>query len=78
MHTNTHKHPTHTQVCKEGRILDANQAAILKVFGIKMAVLRLKLLASWTEDTFEELADGDDDDDEDAGEDGDEEMLGDL
>ncbi|KAG1677621.1 hypothetical protein FOA52_010402 [Chlamydomonas sp. UWO 241] len=61
-------------VCKEGRILDANQAAILKVFGIKMAVLRLKLLAAWTEDAFEELADGDDDDEED-GEEEDEEML---
>jgi hypothetical protein len=63
-------------VCKEGRILDANQAAILKVFGIRMATLRLKLLAAWTEDAFEELADGDDDDDDEEGDD--EEEMADV
>lgn len=35
------------QVCKEGKVLDANQASILRVFGYKMATFNLKLLASW-------------------------------
>lgn len=35
-------------VCKQGQTLDPNQAAILRVFGIKMAVFKVKLLAAWT------------------------------
>lgn len=43
-------------------MLDANQAAILKVFGVKMATLRLKLLCAWHAEgeSFEELAEDDD------------------
>ena len=37
----------HCQVCREGQVLDANQASILRVFGIKMATFRLKLIAGW-------------------------------
>ncbi|KAG2500108.1 hypothetical protein HYH03_001690 [Edaphochlamys debaryana] len=34
-------------VCREGQKLDANQAGILRVFDIKMAECKLKLLAVW-------------------------------
>lgn len=51
-------------VCKAGRPLTANQAALLRVFGVKMAVFRLKLLACWTDDKVEQLAEDDDEDDE--------------
>lgn len=52
-------------VCKEGKVLDANQAAILKVFDEKMAVFSLKLLGVWRADDeeYEELADDDGDED---------------
>ena len=35
------------QVCKKGSVLDPNQVAILRVFDIKMAKFKLKLLAVW-------------------------------
>ncbi|GAX74570.1 hypothetical protein CEUSTIGMA_g2019.t1 [Chlamydomonas eustigma] len=46
------------EVCREGKILDSSQASILRVFGIKMATFRLKLLAAWHAegDSFEILA----------------------
>lgn len=39
--------PALFQVCREGQVLDAHQAAILRVFGIKMATFKLRLLAAW-------------------------------
>lgn len=64
-------------------MLDPNQAALLRVFEVKMATFRFTLLAAWSADgdVFEELAaaDGDDDgemdDDDDEGEEGAEEGL---
>ena len=53
---------THTllplQVCKEGQTLDSNQAAILKVFGVKMADFTLTLLGCWDAEgeEYEQLA----------------------
>lgn len=49
------------QVCKEGKALSPDQAALLRVFEIKMAVFRFTLLAAWSAegDAYESLADGD-------------------
>eukprot|EP00878_Enallax_costatus_P031548 GHUV01034502.1.p1 GENE.GHUV01034502.1~~GHUV01034502.1.p1 ORF type:complete len:252 (+),score=77.20 GHUV01034502.1:583-1338(+) len=45
-------------VCREGQVLDPNQAALLRVFNIKMATFRITPLAWWSSegDVFEELA----------------------
>ena len=55
---------TDFQVCREGQVLDTNQAAILRVFGVKMATFRLKLVAAWHQEgeEFEEFEGGDGDD----------------
>jgi hypothetical protein len=36
------------QVCRKGQLLDPNQAALLRVFGIKMATFRITPLAWWS------------------------------
>jgi hypothetical protein len=35
-------------VCRAGQTLDPNQAALLRVFGVKMATFRLTPLAWWS------------------------------
>jgi mRNA turnover protein 4 len=40
-------------VCKEGQALDSNQVALLRVFDIKMATFRLRLLARWSSESEE-------------------------
>jgi hypothetical protein len=64
--------PLPRQVCREGKLLDPNQAALLRVFEIKMATFRFTLLAAWSEDgdAFEVLADGEDSDDEGGSDEG--------
>ena len=37
-------------VCREGEMLSANQAAVLRIFDVKMAAFRMRLLACWTAD----------------------------
>jgi mRNA turnover protein 4 len=37
-------------VCRAGQTLDPNQAALLRVFGVKMATFRLTPLAWWSGD----------------------------
>lgn len=57
------------KVCSTGDRLNANQAAILRTFDVKMATFKLQLLAAWDEDgTFEIVHDARDDDDDDANE----------
>ena len=34
-------------VCREGETLSANQAAVLRVFDVKMAAFRMRLIACW-------------------------------
>lgn len=36
------------QVCRKGQLLDPNQAALLRVFGVKMATFRITPLAWWS------------------------------
>jgi hypothetical protein len=36
------------QVCRKGQLLDPNQAALLRVFGIKMATFHITPLAWWS------------------------------
>lgn len=36
------------QVCSKGQALDPNQAALLRVFGVKMATFRITPLAWWS------------------------------
>ncbi|GBF93536.1 hypothetical protein Rsub_06256 [Raphidocelis subcapitata] len=70
-------------VCREGKALDPNQAALLRVFEVKMATFRFTLLAAWSADgdEYESLADDDGGDGDgsggggDSGE-GDEGMFG--
>lgn len=60
-------------VCREGQVLDPNQAGLLRMFEVKMATFKLTLLAAWSVDgdAFESLADDEGDDGEDdGGEDG--------
>jgi len=42
-------------VCREGATLDAEQAKLLQLLGIKMATFRLTLRCKWTEGGFEML-----------------------
>jgi mRNA turnover protein 4 len=35
-------------VCKEGKSLDSNQTALLKMFGVEMAQFQVKVVAYWT------------------------------
>lgn len=37
-------------VCREGETLSANQAAVLRIFDVKMAAFRMRLLACWSAD----------------------------
>lgn len=53
-------------VCKEGKTLDSNQTALLKIFGVPTAEFRMQVLAHWSAATGEvtEVAaarDGEDD-----------------
>ena len=57
-------------VCEKGKVLNTHQAALLRVFGIPMAVFKMKLVGVWENDAYEELgnegesdSDGEDDDD---------------
>ncbi|KAJ3413262.1 mRNA turnover 4 [Chytridiales sp. JEL 0842] len=43
------------QVCKQGEILSANQAQVLKHLNLKMAVFKLRVLGRWTDGVFERL-----------------------
>lgn len=40
-------------VCEEGKALNSNQTALLKLFGVATAEFRVKVLASWTAGTGE-------------------------
>mmetsp|Transcript_2074 Transcript_2074/g.6137 ORF Transcript_2074/g.6137 Transcript_2074/m.6137 type:complete len:241 (+) Transcript_2074:294-1016(+) len=53
------------RVCSAGERLTANQAAVLRMFDVKMAVMKMQLLAAWSDDgTFEILKDTRDEDDD--------------
>lgn len=55
-------------ICVEGRPLNANQAALLRHFHVKMAVFRLKLRGVWRAESnsFEDLREGEEDEEEDG------------
>ena len=38
-------------LCKDGQVLDSNQTALLKLFGVPMATFRVRLLAYWAAGT---------------------------
>lgn len=44
-----------TTVCKKGDILTPEQCKLLEMFGIEMAVMRVRILAHWRDGEFEEL-----------------------
>lgn len=56
-------------VCRAGEKLQPNQTALLRLFGVKMAVFNMKLVGVWEADEYTELAeaDSDDEDGEDSG-----------
>ena len=54
-------------LCEEGKVLDSNQTALLKLFGVAMAEFRIRVLAHWSAATQEVTVV-----DEDAAEDGEE------
>jgi mRNA turnover protein 4 len=43
-------------VCKEGATLDPHAAALLRLFGIKMASFKMMLMGVWEDEEFEEIA----------------------
>ncbi len=53
-------------VCKEGDVLQSNQAALLRIFGVKMAVFNMKLVGVWEADAYEQLAEGDSEEEDDG------------
>ncbi|KAG7667193.1 hypothetical protein Ndes2526B_g04301 [Nannochloris sp. 'desiccata'] len=55
-------------VCRAGETLQSNQAALLRIFGVKMAVFNMKLVGVWEADTYEQLGEVDSED-EDGGDD---------
>ncbi|KAI7842062.1 hypothetical protein COHA_004260 [Chlorella ohadii] len=56
-------------VCKAGKQLKPNQAALLRIFDIKQAAFTMKLLAVWEADEVETLAEDDSDEEGSEGED---------
>ena len=40
-------------LCEEGQVLNSNQTALLKLFGVAMAEFRVRILAYWSADTSE-------------------------
>lgn len=56
-------------VCRTGDVLTPGQAALLRVFGLKQALFRMRLLGVWQEDAYEQLAErlGGSDDEEEGG-----------
>eukprot|EP00879_Flechtneria_rotunda_P022793 GHRR01024073.1.p1 GENE.GHRR01024073.1~~GHRR01024073.1.p1 ORF type:complete len:157 (+),score=57.79 GHRR01024073.1:351-821(+) len=62
-------------VCREGQVLDPNQAALLRVFSIKMATFHLVPLAWWSNEGEEFEVLNEDDGEPDEGDGGNNEML---
>jgi len=58
-------------VCREGQLLDPNQAALLRMFEVKMATFHFTLVAAWAAegDAFELLTEEEEDDEGGAGDD---------
>lgn len=52
------------EVCSEGGILDVNQAAILRIFGIKMSFARMTPICMWENGACQELDAGEHDSEE--------------
>ncbi|KAK9365923.1 ribosomal protein L10-domain-containing protein [Lipomyces kononenkoae] len=48
------------EVCKEGRVLDAKQTRLLKLFGVACAEFRVRLVAYWGDGVVHELSTADD------------------
>lgn len=46
-------------VCRKGDALRPNQAALLRLFGVRMAAFRLRLLGVWEADEYKVLGDAD-------------------
>lgn len=44
------------EICREGEVLKPNQAALLRIFDVKMAVFKLELLGVWESDNYTQLA----------------------
>lgn len=65
-------------VCKEGQKLNPNQAAVLRIFGLKMAVFKMELAVAWSKEggEVEVLREGGEDDEDDSdGEEAGEEVV---
>ena len=56
-------------VCREGETLQSNQAALLRIFGVKMAVFNMKLVGVWEKDTYEQLGEVDSGSEDEEGDD---------
>jgi len=55
-------------LCTKGEALSPAQAALLRVFGVKMAVFRMKLVCKWHDGDFQTLAKDEDTDEEEDSE----------
>jgi len=67
-------------VCNEGETLSTNAAALLRIFGMKQALFKMKAVGVWENDTYTQLCEEGDieSDDDDGNEGGDERFDTDL
>ena len=61
-------------VCTKGDTLQPNQAALLRIFDLKTAAFKMRLVGVWEEDAYVQLGEDESESEEEGGDDGDDEF----